>query len=117
MSHTNTVLLIVFLVMSAFALVPMLARSWRMFFILATATGLFVGFFWVQAFTVDWDKDRMAAGFVALVATSGWTVGLGGAILRLVGRRRGWWVARFPATEAFAIGVVLTLFFVWLRVR
>jgi membrane associated rhomboid family serine protease len=84
-----TTFLIVFLVMSAFALVPMLARSWRMFFILATATGLFAGFFWLQAFTADWDKNRMKVAFAAMVAATGWIVGVSGAILRLVGRRRG----------------------------
>lgn len=105
--------LLIVLVMGAFALVPMLARSWRMLLVLAILTGLVAGGFWAGAIFAGWDKDRMIFAIIAVAMTSGWVVGLGGAIFRLTGQGRGWRIASFPGPEILAASAVLALFLMW----
>ena len=109
MSDNTFAGLLILLVMAAFALVPMLARSWRALLVLAVASGLVAGGFWAGAIFADWDKDRMLFAITAVVTTTGWIAGLGAASLRLIGRNLGWRAAVFPGPEILAAGAVVAL--------
>ena len=109
----STIVRITIGVMGAFALVPMFARRWRTLFVLAALTGLLVSYFWARAILADWDKNRMIWSIIAVVATTGLLIGLGGAAIRLAGRQRNLWLARFPVTEILAAALVLTYSLAW----
>jgi len=101
--------------MTACALIPMLARTWKVLLVLAAGEAVLAGYFWRQHLVEDWDNNRVAAGIIAGIVTVGLVVGFDGASVRLVGRNRGWRASQFPVPELLAIGTIcaLTLLLAW----
>lgn len=109
MTEDTAVLSIAFAVPLVTALLPLLARSWAGFWVAAAVTGLPPLALWTEVAISGLDISRAFLALFAAILSVSALYGLGTALFRIVGQRRGWWLARSPFQEIVTVIVAAVL--------